>query len=337
MNTVYLCVIALAVSFVLASASGPFVIRTAARLKAGQPILRYVSEHSAKAGTPTMGGWIFILPTALVTIILCRGMGFGRVAAITMLAYAVIGFLDDFLKIKRHDNGGLKPYQKIISQLGIAAILCWYVWRNGLISSTVYVPFWRAVDIGYWILPLVAFVYIGGTNAVNLTDGLDGLAGGTTAMVMLSVLPLLALFASAAGLTVAAQLDELILFCTALLGGLAGFLLFNTSPAKVFMGDTGSMALGGAVCSVFVFSRLTFYLPILGIMYVVSCITVIVQVGYFKLSKGKRIFLMAPLHHHLQRKGMSESKVCALYVALTLLAAAICVAGVYAGIDGMAK
>ncbi|MBQ4444518.1 MAG: phospho-N-acetylmuramoyl-pentapeptide-transferase [Clostridia bacterium] len=334
MSAVLRGVIALVASFALSVLSAPTVIKAASKLKAGQPILRYVEEHAVKAGTPTMGGWIFILPTILVTLAFTRGLGAGRVAVITTSAYAVIGFLDDFLKIKRKDNGGLKPYQKIISQLGVAAILCWYVWRTPSISTVVYIPFYKAVDIGYWILPLTAFVYIAGTNAVNLTDGLDGLAGNTTVVYCLGATALFVLVAVAEGDS-GRNLDELSVFALALTGALEGFLLYNTSPAKVFMGDTGSMALGGAVCSLAVFSRLTFYLPVIGIMYVVSCITVIVQVGYFKLSKGKRVFLMAPLHHHLQRKGMSEAKISALYVALTLLGAAIAVAGVYLGYYGV--
>ena len=326
-------VAACVLSFLLSVSLGPMVIRVAAKLKAGQPILRYVQEHSGKAGTPTMGGWIFILPTAVVTVALTRGLGVGRVAVVAMLAYAVIGFLDDLLKIKRKDNGGLKPYQKIISQLGVAAILCWYVWRTDSVSTIVYVPFYKVVDIGWWVIPLTAFVYLAGTNAVNLTDGLDGLAGGTTAAFAVGMAAVYTLLLTAGA---NANLSEMGLFATSLLGGLMGFLLFNTSPAKVFMGDTGSMALGGAVCCLTVFSRLTFYLPLLGIMYVVSCISVIVQVGYFKLSKGKRILLMAPFHHHLQRMGMSEAKISALYVALTAIAAAITVLGVYWGLYGLA-
>lgn len=282
-----------------------------------------------------MGGWIFILPAAAMTLLLGQGLGLARVAAITMLAYAVIGFLDDFLKIKRHDNGGLRPYQKIISQLGIASVLVWYVWRSHLLGGWVYVPFYRAVDIGYWVLPLVALVFVAGTNAVNLTDGLDGLAASTSIVYMGGAAVMVALLAHSGDAEMAAALGDLNVFCACMMGGLAAYLVCNASPARVFMGDTGSMALGGAVCCISVFSRTSLYLPILGIMYVVSCITVIVQVGYFKLTGGKRIFLMAPLHHHLQRKGYSESRVCALYAALTLLAAAICVAGVYTGWYGL--
>jgi phospho-N-acetylmuramoyl-pentapeptide-transferase len=269
-----------------------------------------------------------------VTLVMSKGLDFGRMAALTMAAYAVIGFLDDLLKIKRKDNGGLKPYQKIVSQLGVAAILCWYVWRRQTISTYVYIPFYHAVDIGYWILPLTAFVYIAGTNAVNLTDGLDGLAGSTTAVFLVGALCMTAVLLTGRD-TPKEDLQSLMVFAVSLLGSLGAFLIHNTSPAKVFMGDTGSMALGGAVCCMVVFARLSFYLPLIGIMYVVSCITVIVQVGYFKLSKGKRVFLMAPLHHHLQRKGFSEPRICALYVVLTLLAAACAVAGVYAGLYGL--
>lgn len=329
--------VGLIVSFLLSVLLAPLVIRIASKLKAGQPILRYVEEHNVKAGTPTIGGWIFILPTAAVTFVMTKGLGMARVAVIAMLGYAVIGFLDDFLKIKRHDNGGLRPYQKIISQLGIAVVLAWYVWRNDLIGTMVYIPFWHTVDIGRWIWPLVILTYIAGTNAVNLTDGLDGLAGGTTAVYCVGMAAMLWIAIGAMDANSGEQMKDLTLYALCLTGGLLGFLLYNATPARIFMGDTGSMALGGAVCSLAVFSRLTLYLPILGIMYVVSCITVIVQVGYFKLSKGKRWLLMAPLHHHLQRKGFSEARVCALYVALTCLAAAICVAGVYTGWYGMAK
>ena len=334
MSDVLLWAVGLTLSFLMALCLAPLVLKVATRLKAGQPILRYVEEHKAKAGTPTMGGWIFILPAALMTLVFCRGLGVGRVAAIAMLAYAVIGFLDDFLKIRRKDNGGLRPYQKIVSQLGVAAILCWYVYRTPAVSTLVYVPFFGAVDVGYYIIPLTAFVYIAGTNAVNLTDGLDGLASSTTAVYLVGFAVLLTML-GATTLEAATTRREMVLFAVALLGALLAFAIYNTSPARIFMGDTGSMALGGAVCCLAVFTRMTFYLPLLGIMYVVSCITVIVQVGYFKLSKGKRIFLMAPLHHHLQRKGMSEAKICALYVALTVLGAAIAVAGAYVGIHGV--
>lgn len=321
-------------SFFASVLLAPMVVRLMRRLKAGQPILHYVAEHRAKQGTPTMGGWIFIVPTVAITLILCPPMGEGYVAAFAVSAYAIVGFLDDFLKIKRTDNGGLKPYQKIVAQLGIAAVLCFFVVRDPAISSQLRVPFSdRLWDVGYWIIPLLAFVFLAGTNSVNLTDGLDGLAASSTTVFC---------FGSLAALCVGAFVgqdvetsSQMAVLAAALAGGLVAFLLYNVSPARIFMGDTGSMALGGAVCCILVFSRYTLYLPLLGITYVLTSISVIMQVGYYKLTKGKRIFLMAPFHHHLQRKGYSESRVCSVYVAIACIAAAITVAGVYAGYYGL--
>ena len=336
MNLVGGCAIGLGASFLMAVLLAPWVIRLMRRLHAGQPILHFVQEHAAKQGTPTMGGWVFVVPVVVFALVLCTPMGVGYIAAFATLAYAIIGFLDDFLKIKRSDNGGLKPYQKIVAQLGIAAVLCYYVYRNDAIGTTLVVPFSHAVwQVGWWIVPITAFVFLAGTNSVNLTDGLDGLAASTTATFAFGAL--LALGVSALADPHNEVYRDLAIFAAVLVGGLVAFLLFNVAPARIFMGDTGSMALGGAVCCLTVFARYTLYLPILGIIYVLTSISVIVQVGYFKCTKGKRLFLMAPFHHHLQRKGYSEPRVCCLYVALTMLAATLVVAGVYVGNYGVGQ
>lgn len=327
-------VVALIGSFAVAAILSPLVKKVAHRLKAGQPILHYVVEHAGKQGTPTAGGWIFILPAVVVPSIVVGEWGVAGVASACMLAYAVLGFLDDYLKIRRADNGGLRPYQKILGQLGIALVLGFYVWQEGSIGEVILLPFThRAVSLGWGIIPFVALVFIAGTNAVNLTDGLDGLAGATSLVYMGGFVAM-----AAVGLGYGLQQETLYpmtVFALCVAGGLLAYLISNVSKAQIFMGDTGSMALGGAVCATCVFSRFTLYLPLMGIMFAVSCISVIMQVGYFRLSKGKRLLLMAPLHHHLQRKGWSESRVCMLYVALTCIAAALAVLGVYVGCYGV--
>lgn len=292
------------------------------KLKAGQVILGYVEQHSAKAGTPTMGGFIFIIPVAVVTL----AFGYGKltlVAVLTMLGYGLLGFLDDFLKIKTHNNLGLKPYQKIIGQLGVALIIGFFCYKNPVVGGSINLPFTdKVVDLKWWYVPFTVFVYIATTNAVNLTDGLDGLAGSVSAVYFIGFFAI----AYAAtqnlifyGQTVyGAEVSGMSVYAASLIGGVCAFLWFNFNPAQIMMGDTGSLALGGAVASLAVFTKNPLLIVSSGIMFVVSCISVIVQVLYFKATK-KRIFLMAPLHHHLEKKGLSEGKIVCRYTIATLL------------------
>ena len=310
-----------ATSFAVAVMFLPLVIGLA-KGEAKQPILEYVDQHKGKAGTPTMGGLGFILPSCAVTLITAKnGLSSGRVAAIVTLSYAVLGFLDDFLKVKRKDNGGLTPWQKIIGQAFVAGIMGWYVYRSGL--TNVRFPFTSfSFDIGYWIIPVVAFVFIAMSNGVNLTDGLDNLAASsvTTYLAAFSIILVY--------LSVRKNLDEdLALFAVCLCFSLLAFSLYNSSPAKIFMGDTGSLSLGGAAAAVATFSENFIIAGILGITFVLSCISVIIQVCVYKLRK-RRVFLMAPFHHHLEKKGWSEPRIVALYAAITAIAGLICVYGV---------
>lgn len=283
------------------------------RLKAGQYILGYVKEHKDKGGTPTMGGLAFI--AAIVSVGMCMlGVRDGRVnmtLAITA-GFTVVGFLDDFLKIYRKDNGGLKPYQKIIFQVAIAAIASVFCYLNGY--TRLFVPFGggRCFDIGWGIIPLVILIFIATVNCVNLTDGLDGLAGGTSSAYLLIF-----------GIMLSAQGNNSALLCFIGAGALGAFLLFNVNKAAVFMGDTGSLALGGFISCLCVFSGNSLYIPILGIMFVISGISVIVQVIYYKRTR-RRVFLMAPLHHHFQMKGYTECKITYAYVLITALVGIIC-------------
>lgn len=283
------------------------------RLKAGQYILGYVKEHKDKGGTPTMGG------LAIISAVIIVGLGVNGISdsktnlTLTITAgFAIVGFLDDFLKIYRKDNGGLKPYQKIIFQLAISAIAAAYCYLNGI--TRLNVPFGGGLsfNMGWGIIPLVIFVFIAAVNCVNLTDGLDGLAGGTS-LTFLFVLGIMLVLQNTGNATV----------CFVAVGALAAFLLLNVNKASIFMGDTGSLALGGFISCMCVFSENTLYIPILGIMFVLSGISVILQVIYYKRTR-RRIFLMAPLHHHFQMKGYTECKIVYAYVTVTALVGIIC-------------
>ena len=283
------------------------------RLKAGQYILGYVKEHKDKGGTPTMGGLAFV--AAIIIVGLCvAGINDGKAnLTFTITAgFTVVGFLDDFLKIYRKENEGLKPYQKIIFQFAIALIASIYCYINGI--TYINVPFGGGAkfNISWGIIPLVIFVFLACVNCVNLTDGLDGLAGGTSIAYLFVF-----------GVMLALQKADQAVLCFVAVGAISAFLLFNVNKASIFMGDTGSLALGGFIACISVFTENMFYIPILGIMFVLSGISVILQVIYYKRTR-RRIFLMAPLHHHFQMKGYSECKIAYTYVAITAFIGMIC-------------
>lgn len=294
------------------------------KVKAGQEILQYVTEHSAKQGTPTMGGLSFILAIAIASAIFCDWSNRPTVVAVVVfVAYGVVGFLDDFIKIHYKHNMGLRAYQKILIQLAIAILVALYVYGEVAIGDKLRIPFTDIqVTIGFWIIPLIVFIYLACTNGVNLTDGIDGLASSTTICFLAGMIVLLArelvLLESVGDTYAYRQTQDIITLCYIGCGALAGFLLFNVNDAKVFMGDTGSLALGALVACSAIFTRMSLFIPVLGLMFVVSCVSVIVQVTYFKITKGKRIFLMAPFHHHLQKKKWSETRICVLYSVVTI-------------------
>lgn len=290
------------------------------RLKAGQNILSYVKEHKKKSGTPTMGGLAFIAaavvaaaifigythPERLRTPILCLAIG---------VAYMTIGLLDDYLKKRHRENLGLRAWQKFLFQAAVAIFCGIYCYRARL--TQLHLPFFnRTVELGFWAIPLVIFLFLATVNAVNLTDGLDGLAAGTSVPFFASL-----------GVIILSQNGEksvaLISFC--LVGALLAYLAFNVSPASVFMGDTGSLALGGLAAAVAAFTGNALYLAVIGICFVLSVISVILQVIYYKVTHGKRIFLMAPMHHHFQQKGYSESRISYAYFLVTLALGILCI------------
>ena len=219
----------------------------------------------------------------------------------------IVGLIDDLLKRKNKNNLGLRAYQKFLFQLLVALCAGGYCVKEGI--TLLRIPFFGAeVDVGFWMLPLASFVFVGTVNAVNLTDGLDGLAAGVSAVFFFFFGVLITLQGGENGLSV---------LSFALTGALCAYLLFNVSRASVFMGDTGSLALGGFAACIGIFSGNALYIAVIGIMFVLSIITVVMQVIYYKATGGKRIFLMAPIHHHFQQKGFSESKISFLYAAVT--------------------
>lgn len=292
-----------------------FLIPILRRLKAGQNILGYVKEHAVKSGTPTMGGTAFVLSASVVFLILSYPSDrLSLVVVCIGVAFMLVGLIDDFLKLKKKKNEGLKPYQKIVFQSCIAVIAGVYCYLNGY--TLVYFPFTGfALDAGAYMIPLCAFVFIATVNSVNLTDGLDGLAASSSLSFFLCMGILIYL---------QGEFGELSLLSFSLCGALAAYLIFNTNKASVFMGDTGSLALGGFASAVGVFSGNLVYIAIIGFVFALSSISVIIQVIYYKRTK-KRIFLMSPVHHHFQEKGYSECKISYVYAVITLFLGACCI------------
>lgn len=322
MEKVLVCfLIAFAISIIIA----PFIIKIIIKLKCGQNILSYVDNHNYKQGTPTMGGIIFIVATLLSFLFFVNNnIKFAVITILAMLGYGLVGFLDDFLKIKFKHNEGLKPYQKVIGQLGIAILIAIYIYMSDLNGGEILMPFSNnTFDIGWWIIPFVVLVFVAVTNSVNLTDGLDGLASGVSIVYMLGFSTLLYMYIKhiidiGEGQAIIQELNSCLILCGGFTGALLGFFAFNSNPAKIFMGDTGSLAIGGFIASVCSLTKFYLIIPILGILFVLSSISVIMQVLYFKATK-KRIFLMAPIHHHFERKGVKENKIVAIYMIVTLI------------------
>lgn len=316
-------------SFALGMIIAPPTIYFIKNLKARQTILSYVTQHKDKEGIPTMGGIIFLLPTLIFCFVFWRGeKNLAFVALMVTLAYGIIGGLDDAIKVIFKRNLGLKAYQKIISQLVIAVLVTVFAYKNYYIGTSILIPIINIyVDIKWFFIPLSILIFIATTNCVNLTDGLDGLAGSTTAIFLATVFIILfGIYSNATDLgqtLYAGETYNLLIFAATIIGGIIAFLFFNSHKAKIFMGDTGSLALGGACAVLPVFIKNPLIIAILGIMFVLSGISVIIQVVSFKLRK-KRVFLMAPLHHHLEMKGINESKIVSIYSIVTAVMGVVC-------------
>ncbi len=300
--------------FAIALVAGRFIIPWLRAMKAGQTIREVGPKwHNSKAGTPAMGGLVFILTAFIGTFVM--SIVTGKWSSLLVFAFALIfgaiGFLDDYKKVKKRQNEGLTASQKFLLQLAASALYLYILYRMGHLSASLWIPFTKiSWEIPIWIyIAFAVFVIVGTVNAVNLTDGIDGLATGVTMPVMIFFLVT----------AIAVKKAELAIFPAALLGGLGGFLCYNFHPAKTFMGDTGSLFLGGAVCGLAFALDMPLILILVGLVYIIETLSVIMQAGYFKLTHGKRIFKMAPIHHHFEMCGWSEVKIWVVFVSVSVI------------------
>lgn len=301
--------LALIISLIL----GPFLIPLLHTLKFGQNIREDgPKRHLKKAGTPTMGGIIFLVGIVAASLLSAEQPTSVEMIAVvgSMLGFGLIGFIDDFIKVVMHRSLGLRAYQKLIGQIALAFALTWAAVQLLGRGTDLIIPFTSIhLELGWFYYPFVAFIIVGITNAVNLTDGLDGLAAGTTLISALCYMLIALLGATqGGGVAVLAHESDLAVFAAALAGGCLGFLRFNKYPARVFMGDTGSLALGGALIGLAVLTKTELILLLLGGVYVIEAFSVIIQVISFKTT-GKRVFKMSPIHHHFELSGWNEWKV----------------------------
>ena len=306
------------ISFFISLISGKLLIPVLRRLKFGQIQREEGPEsHKIKQGTPTMGGIIFLLPVLLIGVF----YSFYDIRILSLvlatMGFAFVGFLDDYLKIRKKNNEGLSPMQKMTGLLIVSGIFTWYAISYTEEARMLIIPF-----LGYYkpvimpvviAIPFIIFVLVAFTNAVNLTDGLDGLAGSVTTIVLL-FFTLVTMLNS--------EWDYVRMFCALLAGGILGFLVYNLYPAKVFMGDTGSLAIGGALASTAILTGTPIFLGLAGIIFVAETLSVVIQVIHFKRT-GKRVFLMAPLHHHYEHKGLSEIKVVIIFTIVTIFSSVL--------------
>ena len=327
MDMIFACIFSFAATGLL---GWRVILPALRRLKAGQEIREVGPKwHASKSGTPTMGGLMFITGTLLSILVagwpaMMAGDWTHIYVFLFALVFGVIGFLDDYEKVKRHQNLGLTAIQKFLLQLAAAILFLMLMRYEGLLSPHLYVPFLHISIPMSWPLYMVfaAFVIVGTVNAVNITDGLDGLSTSVS-------IPVALFFISAATWWGYIQLG---IFAAALLGGLLAFLLFNAHPAKVFMGDTGSLFLGGAVAGMAFAFDMPLILLLVGMIYIIETLSDILQIGYFKLTHGKRIFKMAPIHHHFEMCGWSEIKIVTVFTAVSTL---FCVLALFGVMDRM--
>lgn len=304
-------VIIILLSFALVCLLAKIIIPKLRKYKLGQNIRQEgPKSHLKKAGTPTMGGVLFII-SSLIAVLVSSLAGFVFTNEIVLLvlgstAYGLVGFLDDYIKFFKHRNLGLRAYQKLVLQMLFSALIAYFAYK--LAGTMVYIPFYKEVDLGKWVILLNFFILVASTNAVNLTDGLDGLATGVMSIILLT----LAIYSlKISNMTTYAY--SIIMFAS-----LLGFLIFNKYPAQIFMGDTGSLFLGGVLAIITILLGLHFYMIIYALVLIMETLSVIIQVAVFKKT-GKRVFLMSPLHHHFEMKGMKETKVVVMFCAWTLI------------------
>ena len=321
MASVHKLLLAVLLGFLFTAIPGPAVIRFLKRMDFRQSERQEgPPSHQKKAGTPTVGGVFLLLGWLLASLIGVRE-GFSLVLPVLLVTVlcGLMGFLDDFIKISTGTSMGLLPYQKVLLQFVVSLLAAAWLYRSDAVGSAITLPFsGKSWDLDFFYIPFALFVLMGTMNGVNLTDGVDGLAAGTSLVVQLCFVILFALMPLTGGWTgQSANYGGMSVYAAAGAGALMGFLLFNAYPARIFMGDTGSLALGGAIAMEALVSKSPLLLPLMAIPFVLSVLSVMIQVGSYKFRKGKRVFKMAPLHHHFELLGVSEPKITALYMLLT--------------------
>lgn len=317
-TTVVLSVI---ISFVISAALGPVVIPFLARLKFGQTVRDDGPQsHLKKNGTPTMGGIMILIATVVASVIFLKGNPNVIPVLFLTLGFGLIGFIDDYIKVVLKRSLGLRAWQKMALQFLVTGIFAYYIVAVAGVSLAMKIPFMpgKYLDFGWLNIPILFFIVIGTVNGTNFTDGLDGLASSVTVLV--------AAFFSVAAVGLGAGIEPI---TCAVAGALMGFLLFNVHPASVFMGDTGSLALGGFVAGAAYMMQMPLFIVIVGFIYALEVVSVIMQVSYFKMTHGKRIFRMAPIHHHFELGGWSETRVVAVFSIVTALLCLVAFLGIW--------
>ena len=315
-------------AFAIAMVLGPVVIPWLKKMKFGQTIYELgLESHKVKQGTPTMGGIIFAVPMIIVPILFSTAdqrWSFLPMALVSTLGFGLVGFVDDYIKVSKKRSLGLTPMQKIVPQVVISLVLAIWAYCMPQIGSALIVPFTdKTWDLGIFYIPVMMFVLVGTVNSANLLDGVDGLLSGCS-LIDFATMALVCVALGAANPENAGNMTNMMVFCGAAAGGILGFLRFNTYPANVFMGDVGSFTIGGALVAVAMVTRTALLLPMIALAMLVSSLSDIIQVGYFKYTKkktgaGKRVFRMAPLHHHFEKGGMPETRIVSMYMSVTAL------------------
>ncbi len=329
-RTIYATITALVICFVV----GPWLIRKLEALQIGQPIREDgPGTHQAKSGTPTMGG-IMIIFAVVVSTLLWANLTNDYVWMLILVTagFGLIGFLDDFRKLTKRDSKGIPGRTRLVLEFAIALFIGVILYLKPNFSEAITIPFFKTMlpELGWGYILFTAFVIVGAANAVNLTDGLDGLALGPALICVITYL-LFAYFAGNARIAGYLQIPyvpgtgELSIFCGAMVGACLGFLWYNTYPAQIFMGDVGSLSLGGALGTLAIVTKQELLLAIVGGIFVLETVSVIFQVGWFKISNGKRIFRMAPIHHHFELKGWAEPKVIVRFWIISIILALVAI------------
>jgi len=308
-------------AFLLAIALGPIVIPWLRKMKYGQTIYELGPEsHKVKQGTPTMGGVIFTLPMLIVPLMFFDSAHW-RFMAIVLTAtggFGLVGFVDDRIKVGRQRSLGLTPKQKLLPHIILSLALATWAYFSPTIGSKLYLPFTQVeFDIGWFFIPVLAFVMVATVNSSNLLDGLDGLNAGCSMLDFATLSLLLLAFSTRMTGELAGEFMNMVIFCGCAAGALLGYLRYNSHPASVIMGDVGSFAIGGALAGVCLVTRMSLVLPIIALGMLVSSLSDLIQFAYFRKTGGKRIFRMAPLHHHFELSGMPETRIVSMYMIVT--------------------